>query len=199
MAASDPTIDTAAVWIDHDYDQRHAGPNSKSRYADLVRANAGWFDDAWSTDIPAAGAAATAWRIATTAKPGYVRFHRRIFDMLVYATDEGYLIAKIEIITPQSEALGSFIPDATFWQWHDWPESTWKHYPHETPTDYQVLRTPFLLCSAVLMFPVPVHIPKLGAEPLVGDALVEFATEFVSAITTAINDTVSPAIATLEV
>jgi hypothetical protein len=200
MAASEPAIDTAAVSIDYDYDQDHASLGNKSRYADLVRARADWFDHAWGTDVAAARMTSTAWRIATapTATPGYVLYHRRIFDMVVDWTDIGLLIARIELITRRPEALAAFVDDAAGRRWYDWPQTTWDHDPRETPADEEVLATPFVLSSSVLMFHLACELPQLGTGPLAGDALVDVATQTVTTVVAAINEIVSPAIALLE-
>lgn len=200
-AAPEPTIDTAAVWIDSDSDQAHARLGSTSRYADMVLASTALFADAWTSKTPAAIAAHVAWLIAIDAgadRPGYARQHSRIFELFVDWTDDGALTVKLELITPQSEALAAFVAAAADGEWSDWPVRATHDDPHRPPTDEQIRKTSYLLSSSVLMFQLPIELPALPAYPLEGDALVDFAMRSVSSIAAAINATISPAIALLE-
>jgi len=67
-----------AFWLDESFDHEHA-PDGHSRYGAEVRHRAGEFSGAWG-DIAPVTFAVTAWRLATTLSPGYVRWHRRIMS-----------------------------------------------------------------------------------------------------------------------
>src|SRR5215204_5294112 len=86
-------------WLDEEFDREHA-PDGHSRYGAEIRQHASEFNDAWG-DIAPVRFAATAWRLATTLSPGFVRWHRRILTARCQRSPwDGSLTCEITVVAP---------------------------------------------------------------------------------------------------
>src|SRR5215211_2160838 len=88
-----------AFWLDEQFDRQQA-PDGRSRFGAEVRRRAEEFSDAWG-DIAPVRFAVTAWRLATTLSPGYVRWHRRVLSAICLRSPwDGSLTCEVNLVGP---------------------------------------------------------------------------------------------------
>jgi hypothetical protein len=160
-----------AFWLDDSFDREHA-PDGQSRYRAEVRRRVYEFADAWG-DIAPVRFAVTAWRIATTLSPGYVRWHRRILGAICTRSPwDGSLIGEVNLVSPWPAEL-TWTKE---WQhdrgWRDWPQVFGQYV---TASDEDLTRNPHLRAWLVAQVPVPLN--DLPAAPAGPDDDVDMAAQ----------------------
>jgi hypothetical protein len=203
----------SAFWIDQDYDREYAS-DGVSRFGHYVRDAAagprdiftGCFDDGYWED-PAAGQAhfaAAAWTIATgpVMSPGYIRMHPRVLRASVHVSNwDGTLAGTADLAVPWPAPLArSRTWQAAGW-WGDWEQqSLIGAAPYfRGPDEQEAAARPYLLTTATLAFPLPLHagvLPLAPAGPR--DGLVPAAQAAVAMLVRAMNAIVSPVITAVE-
>ena len=182
-----------AFWLDEDFDREHA-PDGHSRYGAEVRRRAGEFSDAWG-DIAPVTFAATAWRLATTLSPGYVRWHRRIVSATCLRSPwDGSLTCKVTLVSPWPAELTW---TKEWWRdrgWRDWPQLFGQYVP---PSEQDLTRSPHL--RGLLLVEAPVRLVDLPPAPDGPDGeLEETARRAVTVLVRELNDLLTPMIGQLE-
>lgn len=182
-----------AFWLDEDFDREHA-PDGHSRYGAEVRRRAGEFSDAWG-DIAPVTFAATAWRLATTLSPGYVRWHRRIVSATCLRSPwDGSLTCKVTLVSPWPAELTW---TKEWWRdrgWRDWPQLFGQYVP---PSEQDLTRSPHL--RGLLLVEAPVRLDDLPPAPDGPDGeLEETARRAVTVLVRELNDLLTPMIGQLE-
>lgn len=182
-----------AFWLDEDFDREHA-PDGHSRYGAEVRRRAGEFSDAWG-DIAPVTFAATAWRLATTLSPGYVRWHRRIVSATCLRSPwDGSLTCKVTLVSPWPAELTW---TKEWWRdrgWRDWPQLFGQYVP---PSEQDLTRSPHL--RGLLLVEAPVPLDDLPPAPDGPDGeLEETARRAVTVLVRELNDLLTPMIGQLE-
>ncbi len=110
-----------AFWLDESVDREHA-PDGRSRYGAEVRRRVAEFSDTWG-DIAPVGFAVTAWRLATTLSPGYVRWHRRIMSATCLRSAwDGSLIGEVHLVSRWPAELTWTRQWGRDRGWRDWPQ-----------------------------------------------------------------------------
>jgi hypothetical protein len=182
-----------AFWLDEDFDREHA-PDGHSRYGAEVRRRAGEFSDAWD-DIAPVTFAATAWRLATTLSPGYVRWHRRIVSATCLRSPwDGSLTCEVTLVSPWPAELTW---TKEWWRdrgWRDWPQLFGQYVP---PSEQDLTRSPHL--RGLLLVEAPVRLDDLPPAPDGPDGeLEETARRAVTVLVRELNDLLTPMIGQLE-
>ncbi|MFE9692490.1 hypothetical protein [Micromonospora sp. NPDC005806] len=129
-----------AFWLDEQLD-RERGAAGHGRYGAEVSRRLNEFADTWG-DIAPVGFAVTAWRLATTLEPPYVRWHRRVVSATCARSPwDGSLTRAVTLVSPWPAELTW----SRQWQrdrgWRDWPEVFGQFV---TPADRDVTHTPHL-------------------------------------------------------
>jgi hypothetical protein len=158
---------TQAFWLDENFDREHAG-EGESRYGAEVRRRVSEFSDAWG-DIAPVTFAATAWRLATTLSPGFVRWHRRIVSASCLRSEwDGSLTCAVTMVSPWPAELTW---TRQWWRdqgWRDWPQLFGQYVP---PSEQDLTRSPHL--RALLLVEAPVRLDDLPPAPDGPDAHLE--------------------------
>jgi hypothetical protein len=182
-----------AFWLDESFDREHA-PDGRSRYGADVRRRVGEFADAWG-DIAPVTFAATAWRLATTLSPGFVRWHRRIVSATcVRSPWDGSLTCQVTIV--------SRWPAELTWTKEWWRDRGWRDWPqlfgqYVVPSEQDLTRSPHL--RALLLVEAPVRLDDLPAAPDGPDGeLEQTARRAVTVLVRELNELLTPMIGQLE-
>ena len=182
-----------AFWIDQDFDREHA-PDGISRYGAEVRGQASEFAESWG-DISPFTFAATACRLATALRPGYVRWHRRIVSATCLRSPwDGSLTCEVNLVAPWPAELTWTMQ---WWRdrgWRDWPQLFGQYVP---PSEQDLTRSPHLRAS--LLVQAPVRLDDLPpAPPGPGDEVSRRAQLAVAVVVRELNDLISPVVQQLE-
>jgi hypothetical protein len=182
-----------AFWLDENFDREHA-PDGHSRYGAEVRRRAGEFCDAWG-DIAPVTFAVTAWRVATTLSPGYVRWHRRIVSATCLRSPwDGSLTCEVNLVSPWPAELTW---TKEWWRdrgWRDWPQLFGQYVP---PSEQDLTRSPHL--RALLLVQAPVRLDDLPAAPDGPDGeLEQTARRAVTVLVRELNELLTSMIGQLE-
>jgi hypothetical protein len=185
-----------AFWVDEQFDREHARRGG-SRYDETLRSRVGEFDDAWG-DIAPVTFAATAWLLATTLSPGYVRWHRRVVSAVCSRSPwDGSLIASVTLVSAWPAELTWTRQWGRDRGWRDWPQ-VFGQYVHPSPQDHT--RGPYL--RSMLLAEAPVPIDGLPAAPEGPDdpnrELVSSARRAVTVLVRELNEILTPMIQQLE-
>jgi hypothetical protein len=182
-----------AFWIDQDFDREHA-PDGISRYGAEVRGRASEFAESWG-DISPVTFAATAWRLATALRPGYVRWHRRIVAATCLRSPwDGSLTCEVSLVSPWPAELTWTRQWGRDRGWRDWPQLFGQYAP---PSEQDLTRSPHLRASLLVQAPVRFDdLPPAPAGP--GDEVSRRAQLAVAVIVRELNDLISPMVQQLE-
>lgn len=151
-----------AFWIDESFDREHR-PDGQSRFEAEVRRRVDEFADAWG-DIAPVTFAATAWRLATTLSPGYVRWHRRIVSATCLRSPwDGSLTCEVTLVSPWPAELTW---SREWWHdrgWRDWPQLFGQYVP---PSEQDLTRSPHLRTLLLVEAPLPLDdLPPSPRDP----------------------------------
>jgi hypothetical protein len=182
-----------AFWLDENFDREHA-PDGHSRYAAEVRRRVGEFCDAWG-DIAPVTFAVTAWRVAATLSPGYVRWHRRIVSATcVRSPWDGSLTCEVTLVSAWPAELTWTKQWCRDRGWRDWPQLFGQYVP---PSEQDLTRNPHLRAS--LLVQAPVRLDDLPAAPDGPDGeLEQTARRAVTVLVRELNELITPMIGQLE-
>lgn len=156
MEAADGGAETTmgtvrAFWLDEQLD-RERGAGGRGRYAAEVSGRLADFADTWG-DIAPVAFAVTAWRLATTLDPPYVRWHRRVVAATCARSPwDGSLTCAVTLVSRWPAELTW----SRQWQrdrgWRDWPEVFGQFV---TPAERDLTRTPHLRATLQVEAPLP--------------------------------------------
>ncbi|GAA3813638.1 hypothetical protein GCM10022226_38000 [Sphaerisporangium flaviroseum] len=182
-----------AFRIDHGHD-RELATEGLSHYAEHVRRNVAAFESSWG-DIAPVTFACTAWRLAITPSPPYIRRHRRILSAACDRNPwDGTLTAHILLVSPLPAELTS---SREWWRdrgWRGWPQSFGQYLE---PTDQDLSRAPFLRPTLLIDAPVPLDaLPPAPDGP--SGSLSDTAYLAVTAVARELNAMLNPIIQKLE-
>lgn len=182
-----------AFWLDESFDREHA-PDGHSRYGTEVRRRADEFSDVWG-DVAPVTFAVTAWRLATTLSPGYVRWHRRIVSATCLRSPwDGSLTCEVTLASPWPAELTW---TKEWWRdrgWRDWPQLFGQYV---SPSERDLTRSPHL--RALLLVEAPVRLDDLPAAPDGPDgALERTARRAVTVLVRELNELLTSMIGQLE-
>jgi hypothetical protein len=182
-----------AFWLDDSFDREHA-PDGSSRYGAEVRRRAEEFATAWG-DISPVAFAVTAWRLAVTLSPGYVRWHRRIVSAICVRSEwDGSLIFEGSLVSPWPGELTWTRQWCRDRGWRDWPQLFGQYVP---PTDQDLTRSPHL--RALLFVEAPLRLDDLPPAPDgPDDALEQTSRRAVTVLVRELNELLDPMIGQLE-
>jgi hypothetical protein len=183
-----------AFWLDENFDREHAPAGATSRYQAEVRRRIREFADAWG-DIAPVTFAATAWRIAATLSPGYVRWHRRIVSASCRRNEwDGGLLGEAHLVSPWPGELTWTRQWGRDRGWRDWPRLFGQYVP---PSEQDLTRSPHL--RALLVVQAPVRLDDLPPAPDGPDGDVEsIARRAVTVLARELNDLLAPMVGQLE-
>ena len=140
-----------AFWLDEGYDREHA-PDHVSRYGAEVRERTAEFAGAWD-DISPVPFTVTAWRVAASLTPPYVRWHRRITAAACLASPwDGSLVCEVSVVAPWPAELSRTRTWCRDRGWRDWPQLFGQYAP---PSEQDLTRAPHLRASLLVQAPVP--------------------------------------------
>lgn len=185
-----------AFWINHANDQTSAS-DGISRYGSYIRDRASQIADMWGEDLRAEFTA-FAWRTGTgpVMAPPYVISHGRIISAQVERNGwDGSLTAKVELATSWPSALRS----ERDWRvggmyWRSW-ETEFGRFVG--PYEEQTTKAPYLLSTALMLFPVPVdRLPASPVDPY--EDAVSLAKQAVQVLVQELNLIVDPVLAQLD-
>ncbi|MBP2708226.1 hypothetical protein JOL79_31050 [Microbispora sp. RL4-1S] len=184
-----------AFWVDHRAGRERA-PNGVSRYAELLRDNAGEFDGVWGDIAPVAFASA-AWRVATPplASPAIVRWHRRVLTASCLRNGwDGSMIARLTLVSPMPSQLTR---SRAWWRdrgWQGWPAILGQYVE---PAERELTKIPYL--RPVVMVDAPLPLDDLPPAPdAPGDDLAEVAHRALVVLARELNQLVGPLIEQLD-
>jgi hypothetical protein len=182
-----------AFWLDDSFDREHA-VDGRSRYAEEVLRRVDAFADAWG-DIAPVTFAMTAWRLATSLSPPYVRWHRRVASATCLRSPwDGSLTCDVTLVSPWPAELTwtkQWVRDRG---WRDWPQLFGQYV---APSDQDVTRSPHLRASLRVQAPVPVDdLPRAPEGP--DDDVVHAARRAVTVLVRELNELLTPMIDQLE-
>lgn len=182
-----------AFWLDNDYDREHA-PHGDSRFGAEVRRRCDEFADSWG-DIAPVSFAVTAWRLATTLSPGYVRWHRRILSASCTRSPyDGSLVGEVNVISGWPAELTWSLQWTRDNGWRDWPRVFGQYV---SPSERDLTRSPHL--RSMLLVEAPLPLTDLPAAPDGPDAdLEQTARRAVTVVTRHLNDLLTPMIGQLD-
>jgi hypothetical protein len=195
-ASAENPMNTAAFWVDRDYDRCHAS-DGISRYGAYLR-DASF--EPWTDNDRAVEWAVFAWERATgpVMSPGYVRYHPRVLAARLGRSGwDGSLMAGVtlvslwpeEIKTPLSRA----IPPGD-WEayWRDWPMECLggDTVSYHEPTEADVAARPFLLTTVSVQFTVPSA--ALPGPPAASAARLEAGQQALAVVVDELNRVVGP-------
>ena len=182
-----------AFWIDRDFDREHA-PDGISRYGAEIQGRASEFAESWG-DFSPVTFAATAWRLATELRPGYVRWHRRIVAAACLRSPwDGSLTCEVSLVSPWPAELTW---TRQWWRdrgWRDWPQLFGQYVP---PSEQDLTRSPHLRASLLVQAPIRLDdLPPAPAGPQ--DEVSGRAQLADSVVVRELNELISPLVEQLE-
>ncbi|HEX7746379.1 MAG TPA: hypothetical protein VF462_14095 [Micromonosporaceae bacterium] len=182
-----------AFWLDENLDREHA-VDGHSRYGAELRRRMGEFAGVWG-DIAPVTFAVTAWRIATTLSPGYVRWHGRIVSATCLRSPwDGSLTCEVNLVSPWPAELTW---TREWWRdrgWRGWPQLFGQYVP---PSEQDLTRAPHLRAMLLVQAPVPLDdLPAAPDGP--PDELEQTARRALSVLVRELNDLLAPIIGQLE-
>jgi hypothetical protein len=182
-----------AFWLDEGYDREHA-PDHVSRYGAEVRERTAEFAGTWD-DISPVPFTVTAWRVAASLAPPYLRWHRRITAAACLASPwDGSLICEVSVVAPWPAELSQARTWCRDRGWRDWPQLFGQYAP---PSEQDLTRAPHLRASLLVQAPVPLdRLPPAPAGP--ADDAPRAARRAVAAVIRELNDLLTPMISQLE-
>lgn len=182
-----------AFWLDENFDREHS-VDGHSRYATEVRRRADEFSGAWG-DIAPVTFAATAWRVATTLSPGYVRWHRRIVSATCRRSPwDGSLTCEVNLVSPWPAELTWTKEWSRDRGWRGWPQLFGQYV---APSEQDLTRSPHL--RAMLLAQASVPLDDLPAAPDgPDDELEQTARRALSVLVRELNDLFTPMTGQLE-
>jgi hypothetical protein len=182
-----------AFWIDESFDREHAS-SGRSRFGDEVRRRSDEFADAWG-DIAPVTFAVTAWRLATTLEPGYVRRHPRIVSATCLRSPwDGGLTGEVTLVSAWPAALTWSRQWGRDRGWRDWPQLFGQYV---APSDQDLTRSPHLRAS--LLVQAPVRLDDLPPAPEGPGGDVEGAARrAVTVLVRELNELLDPIVDQLE-
>jgi hypothetical protein len=198
---------TAAFWVDSDYDRRHASDGT-SRYGAYVRQRqAALFAECWDGTWDEASTrralfAAAAWQTGTSPvmAPAYIRQHPRVLSARVEVNGwDQSLAAAVTLAVPWPAPLAGSRDWRNGQWWQDWQV---QHVPggpdyYREPDDRELGRSPFLLSTARLLFPLLAD--RLPDAPTSQHDQLELAARLaVTALVDAMNLVTGPVLDCLE-
>ena len=180
-------------WLDEGYDREHA-PDHVSRYGAQVRERSAEFAGTWD-DISPVPFTVTAWQLATSLTPAYVRWHRRIIAAACQSSPwDGSLICEVSVVAPWPAELRQSRAWCHDRGWRDWPQLFGQYVP---PAEQDLTRAPHLRASLLVQAPIPLDcLPSAPADP--GDDTPATARRAVGAVVRELNDLLTPMISQLE-
>ena len=148
-----------AFWLDEQRD-RERGAGGHGRYEAEVSGRLDEFAGCWG-DIAPVAFAVTAWRLATTLEPPYVRWHRRVVSATcVRSPWDGSVTCTAVLVSGWPAELTW----SRQWQrdrgWRDWPEVFGQFV---TPGERDLAHTPHL--RAMLLVDAPLPLDDLPPAP----------------------------------
>jgi hypothetical protein len=182
-----------AFWLDEKFDHEHA-PDGRSRFGAEVRRRVEEFSDAWG-DIAPVTFTVTAWRLATTLSPGYVRWHRRIQSATCLRSPwDGSLTCEVGLVGPWPAELTWSKAWGRDRGWRDWPQLFGQYV---NPSERDLTRSPHL--RALLLVEGPIRLDDLPAAPEGPQGEVELsARRAVTVVVRELNELLTPMISQLE-
>jgi hypothetical protein len=183
----------AVFWLDENFDREHAvdGP---SRYGAELRRRVNEFSGVWG-DIAPVTFAVTAWRVATSLSPAYVRWHRRIVSATCRRSPwDGSLTFEANLVSPWPAELTWTKEWCRDRGWRDWPQLFGQYAP---PSEQDLTRSPHL--RAMLLVQAPVPLDELPAAPdRPDDELEQTARTALRVLVRELNELLAPMIAQLQ-
>ena len=182
-----------AFWLDEGYDREHA-PDHVSRYGAEVRERTAEFAGTWD-DISPVPFTVTAWRVAASLAPPYLRWHRRITAAACLASPwDGSLVCEVSVVAPWPAELSQVRTWCHDRGWRDWPQLFGQY---ALPSEQDLTRAPHLRASLLVQAPVPLdRLPPAPAGP--ADDAPGTARRAVAAVVRELNDLLTPMISQLE-
>jgi len=183
----------SVFWLDEEYDREHA-PDLASRYGAEVRERSAEFAGTWDHISPVPFTV-TAWKLACSLTPAYVRWHRRITAAGCRTSPwDGSLICEISVVAPWPAELSQARAWCRDRGWRDWPQLFGQY---AVPSERDLARAPHLRGSLLIQAPVPLdRLPPAPASPA-SDAPAA-ARRAVAAVVRELNDLIAPMISQLE-
>ncbi len=183
----------SVFWLDEAYDREHA-PDQVSRYGAEVRGRPGEFTGTWD-DISPVPFTVTAWQLATSLTPAYVRWHRRITAAMCRSSPwDGSLICEVAVVAPWPAELSRNKTWCRDRGWRDWPQLFGQF---ALPSGRDLARAPHLRASLAIQAPVPLdRLPPAPAGP--ADDAPETARRAVAAVVRELNELLAPMISQLD-
>ncbi|WUI00950.1 hypothetical protein OHR68_03770 [Spirillospora sp. NBC_00431] len=144
------------IFVFHDAEDRDRASDGVSRYGVYLRRYpklfASWDGDGAVTTDPGEFAAA-AWRVATspTMAPPYLDWTAERVQSVTFthSEDGAALIARVQVAVPRPAAL------AGLRGFGDWDRGDRRNRGYHLPDDADLARSPAMLTSALLLFPIP--------------------------------------------
>lgn len=182
-----------AFWLDEGYDREDA-PDHISRYGAEVRERTAEFAGTWD-DISPVPFTVTAWRVAASLAPPYLRWHRRITAAACLASPwDGSLVCEVSVVAPWPAELSQVRTWCHDRGWRDWPQLFGQY---ALPSEQDLTRAPHLRASLLVQAPVPLdRLPPAPAGP--ADDAPGTARRAVAAVVRELNDLLMPMISQLE-
>jgi hypothetical protein len=183
-----------AFWIDDNFDREHAS-GTRSRYGDEVRGRLDEFADAWG-DIAPVTFAAVAWRLATTLRPGYVRWHPRIVSATCSRNPwDGGLTCDVTLVSPWPAQLTWSRQWDRDRGWRDWPQLFGQYV---APSEQDLTRSPHLRASLLVQAPVRLDDLPPAPEGPDTDLVEQAARRAVAVLVRELNDLLNPIVDQLD-
>ncbi|PWU51628.1 hypothetical protein DLJ46_04580 [Micromonospora globispora] len=182
-----------AFWLDEQVD-RERGAHGRGRYETEVAGRLSEFAHTWG-DIAPVAFAVTAWRVATTLSPGYVRWHRRIVSATCERSPwDGSLTCAVTLVSGWPAELTW----TRQWQqdrgWRDWPQVFGQYV---TPSERDLTRVPHLRATLRVEAPVPLEdLPPAPDGP--GGSVASTAHRAVAVLTRELDALLAPMIGQLD-
>jgi hypothetical protein len=181
-------------WIDEDFDREHAS-GERSRYSDEVRRRIDEFADAWG-DIAPVTFAATAWRLATTMQPGYVRWRPRVLSATCSRSSwDGGLICDVVLVSPWPAQLTWSRQWGRDRGWRDWPQLFGQYV---APSEQDLTRSPYMRASLLVQAPVRLDDLPPAPEGPDGNDVEQMARRAVTVLARELNEILNPIVDQLE-
>lgn len=183
-----------AFWIDGNFDREHAS-DGRSRYSDEVRRRVDDFADAWG-DIAPVTFAAVAWRLATTLRPGYVRWHPRVVSATCLRSSwDGSLTCDVTLVSRWPAELTWSRQWGRDRGWRDWPQLFGQYV---APSERDLTRSPHLRASLRVQAPVRLDDLPPAPEGPDSDDVEQMAHRAVAVLVRELNELLNPIVDQLE-
>lgn len=201
------TARTVAFWADDGYD-REAASDGRSRLGAYLRRSVGdgelsacWDDTFTEADDRAKEFVAAVWPLACAPvmAPGYVRWHWRVIDAKVRASDwDGRLLAAVKLTAPQPLDLSNKLRSSSERAWWDRPIEHWGDVVQAAqPSDEDLARRRYMTCDLNLEFAL--ELAELPDAPAGPEDDVEARARWALHVTVAaLCDAVEPVLEALE-